>query len=148
MTSSFTSLQELQALVNLINTSFDEIKHACTTQGKDFPSLHEPFDLQAEAIVVFPEVLKAGSVITAAASQLATAVRPPTLSVFAQALQVLSSILSFDSMFAYARASCQYHVSSSLSIAIQAHVPEVLREAGPKVGALSNLGKFLDLRGV
>ena len=79
MASSFTSLQELQALVNLINTSFDEIKHACTTQGKDFPSLHEPFDLQAEAIVVSPEVLKAGSVITAAASQLASVPRQTSL---------------------------------------------------------------------
>ncbi|KAI0087132.1 S-adenosyl-L-methionine-dependent methyltransferase [Irpex rosettiformis] len=109
---AFTSLRELEALVQLINSSFHEIKHACITQGKDFPFLNEPSTLESEAIVVSPEVVKAGSVITAAAYQLVAAVRPPTLTLFAQANT--------------------YFISSSLGVVIQAHVPEILREAGPK----------------
>ena len=85
---SFTSLEELRSLVKLIDTSFEQIEHACVAQGRDLPSLHQPSNPQSEAILTSPDVIKAGSMITAAAFQLAAAVRPSTLSLFGQSLQV------------------------------------------------------------
>ena len=73
---SLPGLQELRALANLINHSIDELEQVCVSQGKDIPLLSEPADRQAEAMLFSPEAIKAGSLITAAAAQLAAATRP------------------------------------------------------------------------
>ncbi|KAI0084838.1 S-adenosyl-L-methionine-dependent methyltransferase [Irpex rosettiformis] len=112
MSSSFTSLQELRELVKLVNTSFTGIEKACATQKTDLPALNGTFSWQTEGILNDPEVEKASSVITAAASQLAAAVRSPMLSLFAVANQ--------------------YFLSVSLGISLKTHIPEILREVGSK----------------
>ncbi|KAI0795363.1 S-adenosyl-L-methionine-dependent methyltransferase [Irpex lacteus] len=112
MSSSYTSLNELRELVKLINTSFRDMEKAVEAQGTDLPALNGSFSWEAEGVINDPEVEKASSVITAAASQLAAAVRSPMLSLFAVANQ--------------------YFLSASLGVALKAHVPEILREAGPQ----------------
>ena len=88
MSASYTSLQELRELVKLVNTSFEDIEKACTTKNADLPALNGTFSWEAEGILNDPEVERASSVITAAASQLSAAVRSPMLSLFATANQV------------------------------------------------------------
>ncbi len=64
------------------------MEKAVEAQGTDLPALNGSFSWEAEGVINDPEVEKASSVITAAASQLAAAVRSPMLSLFAVANQV------------------------------------------------------------
>lgn len=92
--SSYTTLKELRALVNFINTSFDEIEQACKAQHKDFPSPHEPMSHEAEAVRMSPEVMKAGNILESAAYQLVAALRLPMLAASSHVAQVRYSGLT------------------------------------------------------
>lgn len=94
-TASYPGLQELRALANLINAGVDQLEQVCITQGKDIPPLNEPTTPQAESILFAPEALKAGSLIVAATTQLAAAVRPGIFAVTNVAFSVhISDTLS------------------------------------------------------
>ncbi|KAI0088859.1 S-adenosyl-L-methionine-dependent methyltransferase [Irpex rosettiformis] len=122
MSNLFTPLQELRALATFINDSIDEIEQVCSKTGKEFPSLHDPSGLEQEEIFAVPEVAKASNILVSAASQLVAAVRPPTVTFFCQA-----------SLF---------HIPSALGVAIKAHVPEILREAGPQGLRVKDIAAF------
>jgi hypothetical protein len=107
-----STLQELKALSRLISQSIDAIEGTLQSRGQKFPSLSEPFSTESEASRMAADVLDECSVITAAAAQLVAAVRPPTAT----------------AMFAIT----EYQISSALRSAIQMHIPEIVREAGPQ----------------
>ncbi|KAF8262641.1 S-adenosyl-L-methionine-dependent methyltransferase [Lactarius quietus] len=103
-------LAELKALANIIQSSIDNIEAVVKENGFVFPSTNAPFTLQSEAPRMNPRIRAAGSLITSAAAQLMTLVRPAPLVVF-------------DTMM-------QFHVSTAIRIAISTHVAEILRDAG------------------
>ncbi|KAI0798589.1 O-methyltransferase [Irpex lacteus] len=111
-TSPFPGLQELRALAKLINDGADQLEQVCLAQGKDIPPLNEPTTLEAESILLSPDAAKATSLIVAATAQLSALVRPGIFGV---------TQVAFSSL-----------VSTCLGVAIKAHVPEILKEAGPK----------------
>ncbi len=92
MSVSFTALQELRTLGNLVSAAIDQIEQACVSQGKDLPTLDQPSNPQSEAILLQPDVAKASNVIIAAASQLIAAVRPPTVSLMIHADLVIAPV--------------------------------------------------------
>ncbi|THG98133.1 hypothetical protein EW026_g3996 [Hermanssonia centrifuga] len=106
------AVKDLRALSRLINTSIDQIENEMLSRGQTYPLLSEPYSPETEEPRMAPDILAAGSIITAAAAQLIASVSIP----------VVSALVT----------SLQYEVSSSLRAAIQAHVPEILREFGNK----------------
>ncbi|KAI0341313.1 O-methyltransferase [Trametopsis cervina] len=106
------SLRELRALADLVKDSVDAIEQTCIAKGLPFPSLDEPFTLQSEGARMLPEVQQAAGILVSAAGQLIAAVRPPPLSA------VIGSM--------------QYYVSSCLRVAVENHVVEILKGAGPQ----------------
>ncbi|KAH9033352.1 S-adenosyl-L-methionine-dependent methyltransferase [Lactarius pseudohatsudake] len=105
-------LAELKALANIIQSSVDDIEAAVNTNAFVLPSPNQPFNLQSEAPHMHPSIQSAGSLITSAAAQLMTLVRPAPL-------VVLDVVL-------------QYHVSTAIRTAVSTHVAEILRDAGPE----------------
>ncbi|TFY82517.1 hypothetical protein EWM64_g1487 [Hericium alpestre] len=102
----------LKQLANLIVASVERIDAACNTQGVSFPSLDEPISPSSEEIRHQPDVSQAINVIVAAATQLIATARVPTISVVTLGLQ--------------------WAAISSLGVANDTNIPEILREAGPQ----------------
>jgi len=111
----------LKALGNIIQSSIKELEAAVATNSLIFPSPNAPFSLETEAPRMHPDIVSAGSLITSAAAQLITLVRPAPLTVF-------------DVMM-------QFHVSTAIRAAINAHAAEILRHAGPKGKHVSEIAK-------
>ncbi|KAH9167780.1 S-adenosyl-L-methionine-dependent methyltransferase [Lactarius sanguifluus] len=105
-------LAELKALANIIQSSVDDIETAVNTNAFVLPSSNQSFNLQSEAPHMHPSIQSAGSLITSAAAQLMTLVRPAPLVVLDVAMQ--------------------FHVSTAMRTAVSTHVAEVLRDAGPE----------------
>ncbi|KAH9167779.1 S-adenosyl-L-methionine-dependent methyltransferase [Lactarius sanguifluus] len=105
-------LAELKALANIIQSSVDDIETAVNTNAFVLPSSDQPFSLQSEAPHMHPSIQSAGSLITSAAAQLMTLVRPAPLVVLDVAMQ--------------------FHVSTAIRTAVSTHAAEVLRDAGPE----------------
>ncbi|KAH9024028.1 S-adenosyl-L-methionine-dependent methyltransferase [Lactarius deliciosus] len=105
-------LAELKALANIIQSSVDDIEAAVNTNAFVLPSSNQPFNLQSEAPHMHPSLQSAGSLITSAAAQLMTLVRPAPL-------VVLDVVM-------------QFHVSTAMRTAVSTHVAEILRDAGPE----------------
>ncbi|KAJ7511474.1 S-adenosyl-L-methionine-dependent methyltransferase [Mycena galericulata] len=104
-------LVEIKALANIINTSVAAIEKTLEANTATYPSPRTvPFTPPSEGGRNLPEVQLAGANIVSAASQLISMVRPPPLTMIAQALQ--------------------FHVSVAIRLAIETHVAEILREAG------------------
>ncbi|KAJ7183858.1 S-adenosyl-L-methionine-dependent methyltransferase [Mycena filopes] len=102
------------------------MEKALKEQSSTYPSPRTvPFTPQSEAGRNIPEVQLAGSNIVAAASQLISMVRPPPLTMIAQALQ--------------------FHVSTALRIAVVTHTAEILREAGPKGKHARDIAKWTNV---
>jgi hypothetical protein len=114
-------LAELKTLANLIQSSVEQIEAAVTANSLTFPSPDSTFTLESEAPRMHPDIASAGSIITSAAAQLMTLVRPAPLAVF-------------DAMM-------QFQVSTALRTAINTHAPEILRDAGPKGKHVSEIAK-------
>ena len=82
------ALAELRALANIIQLSVGEIEAAVTANSFTFPSPNLTFSLETEAPRMHPAILSAGSLITSAAAQLITLVRPAPLTLFDTMMQV------------------------------------------------------------
>ena len=82
------TLAELKALANIIQSSVEQIEAAVTANSFTFPSADSTFSLETEAPRMHPAILSAGSLITSAAAQLMTLVRPAPLMLFDTVLQV------------------------------------------------------------
>ncbi|KAI9463927.1 S-adenosyl-L-methionine-dependent methyltransferase [Russula earlei] len=115
------TLAELKALSNIIQSSIDQIEAVVTANSFTFPSSDSPFSLESEAPRMHSDIHEAGSLITSAAAQLITLVRPAPLTVF-------------DVMM-------QFHVSTAIRTASNTHVPEILRDAGPKGKHVTEIAK-------
>ncbi|KAI0059947.1 S-adenosyl-L-methionine-dependent methyltransferase [Artomyces pyxidatus] len=106
------SLAELKALADIIKASVERIEQTVNAHSLTFPSPHTSFSPESEAARNLPEVIAAGSLISAAASQLSALVQPPPLTIISLAMQ--------------------FHVSTAVRTAVDTHVAEILREAGPQ----------------
>jgi len=115
------SLAELKALANIVQSSIDRIEAVVTANSFTYPSSESPVTPESEAPHMHPGILSAGSLITSAAAQLITLVRPAPLAVF-------------DVML-------QFHVCSAIRAAITTHVAEILRDAGPKGKHIAEIAK-------
>jgi len=107
------TLAELKALADIIQSSVEQIEAATTANSFIYPSPDSTFNPETEAPRMHPSILSAGSLITSAATQLITLVRPAPLTLI-------------DIMM-------QYHLSSAMRTVITVHVAEILRDAGAKV---------------
>ncbi|KAH9024031.1 S-adenosyl-L-methionine-dependent methyltransferase [Lactarius deliciosus] len=105
-------LAELKALANIIQSSVDDIETIVNANSLILPSSNQPFNLDSEAPRMHPSIQSAGSLITSAAAQLMTLVRPAPL-------VILDVVM-------------QFHVSTAMRTAVSTHVTEILRDAGPE----------------
>ena len=86
------ALAELKALGNIIQSSIEQIEATVTTNSFAYPSPDSTFSLETEAPRMHPAILSAGSLITSAAAQLITLVRPAPLTLFDIMMQVTLSV--------------------------------------------------------
>ncbi|KAH9167773.1 S-adenosyl-L-methionine-dependent methyltransferase [Lactarius sanguifluus] len=103
-------LAELKALANIIQSSVDDIETVINANSLVLPSSDKAFNLESEAPRMHPSIQAAGSLITSAAAQLMTLMRPAPLVVLDVAMQ--------------------FHVSTAMRTAVSTHVAEILRDAG------------------
>jgi len=81
-------LGELKTLANIIHSSVDKIEEVLGANAFVLPSSNAPFSLASEAPRMHPSIQSAGSLITSAAAQLMTLVRPAPLVVTDVVMQV------------------------------------------------------------
>src|SRR6267154_667920 len=86
------ALAELKALANIIQSSIEQIEATVTNNTFTYPSPDSTFSLETEAPRMHPAILSAGSLITSAAAQLITLVRPAPLILFDTMMQVTLSV--------------------------------------------------------
>lgn len=115
MAATKSTASELRALADLINNAVTQIENACESRSQTYPLADEPFTPQSEAARMSPDVLEAGNIIVAAASQLVSAVRIPALTLSVTASYVSywppaqSTILTpTTALFDHLHASCNY----------------------------------------
>ncbi len=90
------ALAELKALANIIQSSIEQIEANLSTNSLTFPSPDSTFSLESEAPRMRPDIQSAGSLITSAAAQLITLVRPAQITLFDIALQVSLKFLTLS----------------------------------------------------
>ena len=86
--ASQDTLAELKNLANIIQSSIQQIEVVTTANSFDFPSPESTFSIESEASRMHPAIQSAGLLITSAAAQLMTLVRPAPLTLLDTALQV------------------------------------------------------------
>ena len=86
-------LAELKALANIIQSSIEQIEATVTTNSVTYPSSGTTFSLETEAPRMDPAIMSAGSLITSAAAQLMTLVRPAPLTLLDVTMQVTLSVI-------------------------------------------------------
>ena len=86
--ASKDALMELKNLANIIQSSVEQIDAVITTNSFSFPSPESTFSLESEAPRMHPAIQSAGLLITSAAAQLMTLVRPAPLTLLDTAMQV------------------------------------------------------------
>ncbi|KAI0264077.1 S-adenosyl-L-methionine-dependent methyltransferase [Russula aff. rugulosa BPL654] len=118
---SLDGLAELKALGNIIQSSIEQIEAVVSANSFIFPSPDSTFSLESDAPHKHPAIQSATSLITSAAAQLIARVRPAPLSVL--------------------DLSTQFHVPTAVRTAICTHVPEILRDAGPKGKHVSEIAQ-------
>ena len=82
------ALAELKALAGIIQSSVEQIEAAVNANSFTYPSPDSPFSLESEAPRMHPAIREAGSLITSAAAQLITLVRPAPLTLLDITMQV------------------------------------------------------------
>jgi hypothetical protein len=87
-------LAELKSLAGIIQLSIEQIEATVTANSFAYPSSDSIFSPETEAPRMHPAILSAGSLITSAAAQLITLVRPAPLTVFDVTMQVMLSVPS------------------------------------------------------
>jgi hypothetical protein len=78
----------MKALANIIQSSVEQIEAAVTANSFNFPSPDSPFSPESEVPRMHPAIQSAGSLITSAAAQLMTLVRPAPLTLLDLMMQV------------------------------------------------------------
>ncbi|KAF8899312.1 O-methyltransferase [Infundibulicybe gibba] len=116
------TLQDIQRLREIINSSLDSLERLYTSSSLNFPSLDESYvhNSEEETLSASPPAAEAINLIISATYQLMSTVRHPFLTL--------------------ANASTVYHLPACLRVAEKFNVPEILREAGPSgltVGAIA-----------
>jgi hypothetical protein len=86
------ALAELKALINIMQSSVEQIEATVTANSFNFPSPDSQFSFESEAPRMHPEIQSAGALITSAASQLITLVRPAPLTLLDITLQVKPTV--------------------------------------------------------
>jgi hypothetical protein len=81
-------LVELKTLANIIQSSIDNIEAVVDDNAFVLPSTNSPFGFESEAPRMHPSIQSAGSLITSAAAQLMTLVRPAPLVILDSVMQV------------------------------------------------------------
>lgn len=82
------TFQELRTLNAFITSSLDSIESTLQARGQQFPSPSQPFTPETEAPRNAPDVMVSCQILTAAATQLIAAVRPPGITAITTATQV------------------------------------------------------------
>ncbi|KAJ6460913.1 S-adenosyl-L-methionine-dependent methyltransferase [Mycena sanguinolenta] len=100
----------LATLAQLISTGVQTLEAAYATQGIPYPSLDAPF--QPTTLDFDPALFQTAHLIIAAASQLIATVRSP-----------------METIQAY---TASMHTTSTLGFVVDADIPDVLKDAGPK----------------
>ncbi|KZV76728.1 S-adenosyl-L-methionine-dependent methyltransferase [Peniophora sp. CONT] len=114
-------LNQLYELGQLITDSIKKIDATLTSKGLDFPTLDTPFTPESEAARALPDVRDAAAIIAAATAQLTATVYPPPMTLVNTAMI--------------------FNVPAALNIAAEAHVAEILRDAGPRGVGVKDLAK-------
>jgi hypothetical protein len=86
------ALAELKILANIIQSSVEQIEAVTAANSFTFPSPTSPFSFESEAPRMHPAIQSAGLLITAAAAQLMTLVRPAPVIVLDTMMQVRSKV--------------------------------------------------------
>jgi hypothetical protein len=86
--ASQDALTELKALAGIIQTSVEQIEAAVHANSFAFPSPDSPFSPESEAPRMHTAIRLAGSLLTSAAAQLITLVRPAPLTLLDVMMQV------------------------------------------------------------
>ena len=86
--ASQDALAELKNLANIIQSSIQQIEADITAKSLNFPSPESTFSLESEAPRMHLAIQSTGLIITSAAAQLMTLVRPAPLTLFDTAMQV------------------------------------------------------------
>ena len=87
-------MAELKTLASIIQSSIEQIETVVTTHSLHFPSPESPFNLESEAPRMHPAIQSAGLIITSAAAQLMTLVRPAPLALLDIVKQVRLKIVT------------------------------------------------------
>lgn len=93
-----SAASELRALADLINASVKQVESACASRSQTYPLADEPFTPQTEAVRMSPDILQAGDIIVAAASQLISVVRIPALTLSVTSIYVSYIIIAYASI--------------------------------------------------
>jgi len=104
----------LSTLVSIISSGVHTLESIYSKHGAEFPSLDDPY--KPVAFEEDPDYVESTRLVVAAAAQLLATVRDPEDAIREYA----------PSMF----------ISSSMSFVVETNVPDILHEAGPKVGRL------------
>src|SRR6266850_3131544 len=86
------ALAELKGLANIIQSSVEQIEAVVIANSFTFPSPESPFSFESEAPRMHPAIQSAGLLITSAAAQLMTLVRPAPITVLDVEMQVRSKV--------------------------------------------------------
>jgi hypothetical protein len=96
-------LADLKALANIIQTSVEQIEAAVAASSLTIPSPDSTFTIESEEPRMNPDILTAGSLITSAAGQLMTLVRPAPLMIIDMMMQVRLNVLLCDEVLLTSR---------------------------------------------
>ena len=132
--ASQDALVELKTLANIIQSSVEQIEAVVTANSFNFPSPESTFTFESEAPRMHPAIQSAGLLITSAAAQLMTLVRPAPLTLLDTTLQVRLKVFQARPwVITHDVGTTKYHVSTAIRTAVSTHVAEILRDAGPEV---------------
>jgi len=117
---------DLATLLGLIHENGSRMLEICSSAGQTYPSIHDPFDPDpkspAEAIRRVPEMKEKTGLVLAAAKQLVAMLEEPNNTI--RETGSFSTVLFF-----------------SLKTVVDAHVPEILDEAGTEGMHINEIGK-------
>ncbi|KAI9437950.1 S-adenosyl-L-methionine-dependent methyltransferase [Lactarius indigo] len=123
-------------------SSVDDIEAAVNANDLTLPSSDEPFNLESEAPHMHPTIQSTGSLITSAAAQLMTLVRPAPLVILDVVLQVNRVVPTTTSHFANYTGMIKFHVSTAIRTA-GLHAWKIAKPTGVHPAKLSRVLRLL-----
>lgn len=124
----------IRALAELILENIDVLEADCAGRDIEVPSLQEPFKPGTGFALDKPDVRKASSVVVAAAQQLIHTVRPPQVNLLTTAYGVSSHLITIALILTLNSADLQHTLTGGIRVAVEFHIADILKEAGPSVG--------------